>query len=232
MLKISTILKNQKKFIANVAHELFTPITIMQNKLENLISSGKLTRQMTTSVVELQSQLNRLNQIIKALLLISRIENDQYPKGDTFAVYEIVEEIYSNIEDRAQIKGITMENQIDKGISLINVNKSLLYILIFNLVNNAIKYTNEGGKILVRSSRTNKNLKIEVIDNGIGIDPGQLPFIFDRFRRIDGSGSEGFGLGLSIVNTIANFHGASVEVTSELEKGSTFTVLFPLKFVK
>jgi two-component system, OmpR family, sensor histidine kinase ArlS len=232
MLKISTILKNQKKFIANVAHELFTPITIMQNKLENLISSGKLTRQMTTSMVDLQNQLNRLNQIIKALLLISRIENDQYPKGDTFAVYEIVEEIYSNIEDRAQIKGITMENQIDKSISLMDVNKSLLYILIFNLVNNAIKYTNEGGKILVRSSRTNKNLKIEVIDNGIGIDPAQLPLIFDRFRRIDGSGSEGFGLGLSIVNTIANFHGASVEVSSELEKGSTFTVIFPLKFVK
>jgi signal transduction histidine kinase len=232
MLKISTTLKNQKKFIANVAHELFTPITIMQNKLENLLSSGKLTRQITTSVVELQNQLNRLNQIIKALLLISRIENDQYSKGDTFAVYEIVEEINSNIEDRAQIKGITIDNQIDKSISLVNVNKSLMYILIFNLVNNAIKYNKEGGKILLRSSQTDENLKIEVIDNGIGIDPGQLPFIFDRFRRIDGSGSEGFGLGLSIVNTIANFHGASVEVSSELGKGSTFTIIFPLKFVK
>jgi two-component system, OmpR family, sensor histidine kinase ArlS len=232
MLKISTALKNQKKFIANVAHELFTPITVMQNKLENLISSGKLTRPMTTSVVELQNQLNRLNQIIKALLLISRIENDQYPKGDTFAIHEIVEEIFTNIEDRAQIKGITMENQIDKSTSLVNVNKSLLYILIFNLVNNAIKYNYERGKILVRCSQTNSNLKIEVIDTGIGIDPQQLPFIFDRFKRVDGSGSEGFGLGLSIVNTIANFHGASVEVSSELKKGSTFSVIFPLKFVK
>jgi signal transduction histidine kinase len=71
-----------------------------------------------------------------------------------------------------------------------------------------------------------------VIDNGIGIDPGQIPFIFDRFRRIDSSGSEGFGLGLSIVSTIAIFHEASVEVNSELGKGSVFTIVFPLKFVK
>jgi signal transduction histidine kinase len=232
MLKISTTLKNQKKFIANVAHELFTPITVMQNKIENLLTSGKLHLQTTDSLVEMQNHLSRLNQIIKALLLISRIENEQYSKGDTCAVCELVEEIFSDIEDRAQIKGITMENRIDRHISLVNVNKSLLYILIFNLVNNAIKYNGEGGRILLRNSLEDEHLRIEVIDNGIGIDPGQIPFIFDRFRRIDSSGSEGFGLGLSIVSTIAIFHEASVEVNSELGKGSVFTIVFPLKFVK
>lgn len=232
MLKISTILKNQKKFIANVAHELFTPITIMQNKLEALLTTRKLNREITNSVVELQNQLNRLNQIIKALLLISRIENEQYSKSDTCIAYELVKEIYSDIEDRAQIKGISIKNNIDRNIILVNVNKSLIYIMILNLINNAIKYNKEGGTILLKSYIEGDCLKIDVIDNGIGIDPGQIPFIFDRFKRIDSSGSEGYGLGLSIVSTIANFHEASVEVSSELGEGSVFTIVFPLKFVK
>jgi len=232
MLKINTTIKNQKKFIANVAHELFTPITIMQNKLENLLTSETLPPQLITSVVEQQNQLNRLNQIIKALLLISRIENDQYSKIDSFLVQELVEEIISNIEDRAQIKNITIDNQIDKHISLIAVNKSLLYILLFNLVNNAIKYNKEGGIINISSVVDENHFKIEVKDNGIGIDPSHIPYIFDRFRRIDVSGSEGFGLGLSIVSTIANFHEATVEVNSKLDIGSVFTVIFSNKFIK
>ncbi len=232
MLKISTVLKNQKKFIANVAHELFTPITIMQNKLENLITSSSLQPKTSDSMFELQNQLNRLNKIIKALLLISRIENEQYSKSDVCVVYELTEEIFTNIEDRAQIKKIEMQNLVDKHLTLINVNKSLLYILFFNLVNNAIKYNREGGKVQLQSSVEDKQLRIEVIDNGIGIDPDHITSIFDRFKRIDSSGSEGYGLGLSIVSAIADFHEASIEVSSELGKGSVFTVIFPVKFVK
>lgn len=232
MLRISTALKNQKKFIANVAHELFTPITIMQNKLENLVTSETLPPLLIASVMEQQSQLNRLNQIIKALLLISRIENDQYAKMDSFPFYELVEEIISDIEDRAQIRSITIDNQINQHISLVQVNKSLLYILMFNLINNAIKYNKDGGTITVINDLQEEHLAIEVRDNGIGIDPDQIPYIFDRFRRIDSSGSEGFGLGLSIVSTIAHFHEASVEVSSALDKGSVFTVIFSIKFVK
>ena len=232
MLKISTTIKNQKRFIANVAHELFTPITIMQNKLENLISSKNLPPNLITAIVEQQNQLNRLNQIIKALLLISRIENDQYSKMDSFPLYELIEEIISNIEDRAQIKGITIDNQIDHHLWLNGVNKSLLYILLFNLINNAIKYNQKGGMIKINKSWKENHLLIEVRDNGIGIDPDQIPYIFDRFRRIDSSGSEGFGLGLSIVSTIAHFHEASIEVHSELGKGSVFTIIFPKKLIK
>jgi signal transduction histidine kinase len=232
MLKISTALKNQKRFIANVAHELFTPITIMQNKLENLVTSETLPPHIISSVIEQQNQLNRLNQIIKALLLISRIENDQYSKMDSFSFYELVEEIISDIEDRAQIKGIIIDNQLDHHIFLVDVNKSLLYILMFNLINNAIKYNKEGGLITVAGALNKENLVIEVRDNGIGIDPDHIAFIFDRFKRIDTSGSEGFGLGLSIVSSIANFHEASVDVSSELDKGSVFTIIFPKKVVK
>jgi signal transduction histidine kinase len=144
MLKVSTILKNQQKFTADVSHELFTPISIMQSKLENLLVSGNLPDQFVTNVMDQQNHLNRLQQIIKALLLIARIENDQFEKNETINVHEIVDEIIINIEDRAEIKDITIENLVHHGDLLSSVNKSLLYILIFNLVSNAIKYNNIG----------------------------------------------------------------------------------------
>ncbi len=232
MAKILSSLKNQKKFIANVAHELFTPISIMQNKLENIVSSENFPSHLVPSVIELQNQLNRLNQIIKALLLISRIENDQYIRKDTVNVYDLVEEVISNIEDRAEIREIKIENRISRDYSLEQVNKSLLYILIFNLVNNAIKYNKEGGFIRISSRLDDQHYVIMVTDSGIGIDPQNIPTIFDRFTKVDTKGSEGFGLGLSIVSSIANFHHVKIEVKSELGVGSTFMVSFPLKLLK
>jgi signal transduction histidine kinase len=232
MSKILNSIKNQKKFIANVAHELFTPISIMQNKLENILSSDDFPPHLVPGIIDQQNQLNRLNQIIKALLLISRIENDQYIRKDEVGIYELVNEVIGNIEDRAEIYEIKIENRIDRNIVLSQVNKALLYILIFNLVNNAIKYNRQGGFIRIDSQTENQYFLFRVTDNGVGIDPENIEFIFDRFTKIDVKGAEGFGLGLSIVSSIVNFHQAKIEVKSKLGEGSTFTVSFPLKFLK
>jgi len=232
MSKILSSIKNQKKFIANVAHELFTPISIMQNKLENILSSEDFPQHMIPIVIDQQNQLNRLNQIIKALLLISRIENDQYIRKDEVNIHDLVNEVVSNIEDRAEIREIKIENLIDKNVTLEQVNKSLLYILIFNLVNNAIKYNREGGFIRIESRTDNLHYLFMVTDNGVGIDPESIQFIFDRFTKMDNKGTEGFGLGLSIVSSIVNYHHAKIEVKSKLGEGSAFTVFFPLKFLK
>jgi signal transduction histidine kinase len=232
MSKILNSIKNQKKFIANVAHELFTPISIMQNKLENIITSDDFPQHLIPVMIEQQNQLSRLNQIIKALLLISRIENDQYIRKDEVNVYDLVEEVISGLEDRAEIREIKIENQIGRSISVEQVNKSLLYILIFNLVNNAIKYNRQGGFVRIESQTDSQHYILKVKDNGIGIDPDNIQYIFDRFTKIDSKGTEGFGLGLSIVNSIVNFHQAKIEVRSIPEQGSTFMVFFPLKFLK
>jgi signal transduction histidine kinase len=232
MSKILNSVKNQKKFIANAAHELFTPISIMQNKLENILTSENLPQHLIPTVIEQQNQLSRLNQIIKALLLISRIENDQYIRKDEVNVYDLVEEVISGLEDRADIREIKIENQIDRGIRLNQVNKSLLYILIFNLVNNAIKYNRQGGFIRIESQADSQHYILKVIDNGVGIDPANIQFIFDRFTKIESRETEGFGLGLSIVSSIVNFHHAKIEVQSQPGQGSTFMVSFPLKFLK
>ncbi|HZK60421.1 MAG TPA: HAMP domain-containing sensor histidine kinase, partial [Anaerovoracaceae bacterium] len=231
MHKVTAILKNQQKFTANVSHELFTPISIMQSKLENLLTSGNLPDQFVGNVMDQQNHLNRLQQIIKALLLIARIENDQFAKIETVVVHEVVEEIILNIEDRAEMKNITIENRVDPGALLPNVNKSLLYILIFNLVSNAIKYNKDGGWIRVSTNLSGGNFCIEVSDNGIGIEPDQIASVFDRFKRTDPTSGEGHGLGLSIVSSIVNFHGGSIDVKSAKGEGSVFKVLLPLKNV-
>lgn len=232
MSKILNSVKNQKKFIANAAHELFTPISVMQNKLENILTLEELPQHLIPTVIEQQNQLSRLNQIIKALLLISRIENDQYIRKDEVNVYDLVEEVISGLEDRAEISEIKIENQIDRGIWLEQVNKSLLYILIFNLVNNAIKYNRQGGFIRIVSQTDSQHFILKVVDNGVGIESANIQFIFDRFTKIESKETEGFGLGLSIVNSIVNFHHGKIEVQSQPGQGSTFTVSFPLKFLK
>ena len=231
MHKVITILRNQRKFTADVSHELFTPISIMQSKLENLLNTGNLPETFVTNVMEQQNHLNRLQQIIKALLLIAQIENDQYDKNEVVSVHELINEIIENIEDRAEIKSISIENLVHTDVKLGNVNKSLLYILLFNLISNAIKYNNDGGWIRIKTFINVQYLCIEVSDNGIGIDSDKLNTVFDRFKRVDPSSGEGHGLGLSIVSSIVRFHDGKIDVKSVKGEGSVFKVQFPLKNV-
>ncbi len=229
MRKVNDILKNQRKFIGDVSHELFTPISVMQSKLDNLLVSEKLPAKTVRMILDQQNQLVRLQHIIKALLLISRIENDQYAKKDTILLFELVDEIISNIEERAHIANISIENRISKDIKLTEVNKYLIYILLFNLVSNAIKYNREGGTVIISSESNESCFYIVVKDTGIGIQAENLDLIFSRFKRMDPGKAEGQGLGLSIVSSIASFHEAKVDVKSIPGEGSRFRVCFPKK---
>ena len=229
MHKVNDILKTQKKFIGDVSHELFTPISVMQSKLDNLLVSKKLPVKTVELILDQQKQLFRLQHIIKSLLLISRIENDQYDKNDTFSLSELVDEIVSNIEERALISNITIKNMVSSSTTLTDVNKYLIYILLFNLISNAIKYNKEGGEVRISHFIKDGDCIIEVEDTGIGIESEHLPLIFNRFKRIEDGTGEGQGLGLSIVSSIATFHDAKIEVRSDPGKGSQFRVSLPIK---
>jgi signal transduction histidine kinase len=229
MHKVNDILKSQKKFIGDVSHELFTPISVMQSKLDNLLVTEKLPAKTVQMILGQQQELVRLQHIIKALLLISRIENDQYDKNDNVSLHELVEEVISNIEERADIKNITIENNVNARFTLVEINKYLIYILLFNLVSNAIKYGKDGGRVSLANKVEGDQLIISVEDNGIGIEPENLEIIFNRFKRVDAGTGEGYGLGLSIVRTIASFHDAKIEVSSVPGQGSKFEICFPLK---
>jgi len=227
MHKVNNILKNQRKFIGDVSHELFTPISVMQSKLDNLLVEEKLPAKTVSLILDQQKHLLRIQHIIKALLLISRIENDQYAKEESINLKELLDEIINNIEERAMMTNISIANEIGENIYLKQINKYLIYILMFNLVSNAIKYNKEGGYVRISCERDETSLTLVVEDSGIGIEEDNLDLIFTRFKRIETNAEEGQGLGLAIAKSIVDFHEARIEVHSIPGEGSQFNICFP-----
>ncbi len=218
----------EREFISNVSHELLTPISILQNRLENLVADSNTPHEVSLKIIESQKTLSRLSRIIKALLLISKIENEQYLKNDSVEIGSLVDEVLSEIEERLQQKNIQVKKLIYDDFFFSPCNKSLIHTLLFNLINNAIKYNKEDGTITLTGRIKEQKYILEIADTGIGIDNIQLSKIFDRFRKLHTGDETSYGLGLAIVKTITNFHKLTIDVHSELNKGSSFVIGFPL----
>ncbi|WP_461491552.1 sensor histidine kinase [Pontibacter sp. HJ8] len=232
MGQIQDAFRKEKEFIGNVSHELLTPVSILQNRLENLIADPAVPDEVLVKLVESQKTLHRLKSIIQALLLISRIENEQYLKNEKVDLQLLLEDVREEISDRAEAKEITLAMHVQEDLVLRQANYSLLFTMLFNVVNNAIKYNKPGGSITVSSSRTDKGYELTVADTGTGIAAEQLPRIFNRFKRNHAADGESYGLGLAIVNTVAKFHNIKLQVRSEPGQGTEFCFRFPKKHFK
>ncbi|OJW17245.1 HAMP domain-containing sensor histidine kinase [Mucilaginibacter sp. 44-25] len=220
--------QKEREFISNASHELMTPISILQSKIENLFEQDDIADDTKLRLLEMQKILNRLKSITKTLLLISQIENHQFLKEDTVTAGSLLQDVYEEISIRLQDKNINLELGVSDDVELINVNKFLLFNLLFNLINNAIKYNRENGKITVTAKWASGQYAISIADTGIGIAEEELPFIFNRFKKLKKSLSQdSFGLGLPIVRSIADFHQIEIQVSSVQGEGSTFTLLLP-----
>ncbi|WP_439883498.1 sensor histidine kinase [Pontibacter sp. MBLB2868] len=226
MGQIKDAFQKEKEFIGNVSHELLTPVSILQTRMENLLTDPELPEDMLVKVVENQKTLHRLKSIIQALLLISRIENEQYLKDEPVSMEALVLDVAEEIEERIESKRLTLEINMDQDLTF-QANYSLLFTMLFNVVNNAVKYNRPGGAITVKGVLTEAGYQLSVTDTGVGIAPQQLPHIFDRFKRLHAPDRESHGLGLPIVETVANFHQIKITVTSEPGTGTTFTFKFP-----
>lgn len=230
---IESAFQKEREFISNASHELMTPISILQSKIENMFEREDIVDDVKVRLLEMQKILNRLKSITKTLLLISQIENEQFLKEDKIQVDALIHEVYDEISIRFQEKNINCEVSIPAEWQLVNVNKFLLFNLFFNLINNAIKYNKEGGEIRVSGILENKFFIVEIADTGIGIGAEQLPRIFNRFKKFSQSlQQDSFGLGLPIVKSIADFHHITIDVISELGKGATFRLIFPQGIVE
>ncbi|CAN5365052.1 hypothetical protein BH11BAC2_BH11BAC2_10080 [soil metagenome] len=226
MHKLRDAFQIEKEFISNVSHELQTPISIIQNRLENIIIEGNLSEDVMIRLTDSQRTLSRMSRIIKALLLISQIENDQYIKTESIKISSLINEVAEEIEDRTNQREIKLMVNVDADLEYSPCNRALLFTMFFNLINNAIKYNKEKGSIAITLSNHNDKFQVEIKDTGIGIEQNQLGTIFDRFIRLNKNSAEGFGLGLPIVKTIASFHQIEVLVASEAGVGTTFTLVF------
>ena len=228
MRKIRNTFYIEKEFIANVSHELLTPVSILQTRLENMLEAGNLSEEAETKIIESQKTLGRLKQIIRSLLLISQIENNQPPKEDKLDITKLLQEVQSEIEVRLVEKNITLNLDLKDKFIFSPCNQSLLFTLFFNLVNNAIKYNKQDGAIFITTEKVKNEYLVHIRDTGKGIAAENLNSIFYRFKKFNNAETESYGLGLALVKTIADFHDMDIKVESKLDEGSTFTVVFKL----
>lgn len=226
MSRIEAAFIKEREFITNVSHELLTPISILQSKLENLMVSEELGEENTLRLLESQKTLSRLKNIIRTLLLISKIENEQYLRQESVTLSSLIEDVKGEIEDRLWAKNISLETKLEADYTLTGCNQSLLHTMIFNLINNAIKYNQPNGTIILKGYLLARGYVLEINDTGIGISQENLPHIFSRFKRFHKNDGESYGLGLPIVKTIADFHEISIDVSSQPSIGSSFKLHF------
>jgi signal transduction histidine kinase len=228
MQKVKDAFLIEREFITNVSHELLTPISILQTRCENILAEADISEKIAVKMVETQKTLTRLSRIVKALLYISKIENEQFAKNESISVKQLVVDVLEEIEERINSKNIKVFQEWSEYFEINNCNKSLLHTMIFNLISNAIKYNKENGEILITGIKEADFYKLSIKDTGVGIDKEHLPFIFNRFKRFRPEDEMSYGLGLPIIQSIAEFHNAKMMVDSEINKGSTFSVHFPL----
>jgi signal transduction histidine kinase len=225
MDRISELFKKEKQFIANVSHELLTPIALLKNKFENLLQNESLNDAAIDKIASSLRTLDLLKKVIANLLLISRIENHQYETNETIDCFQTIEDLALDLEDRLEAKSLLFSNELKQHFCF-KGNATLMHILLYNLIVNAIKYTREKGSITITDGNTQHQYKLMINDTGIGMDASQLEKIFKRFTRISDD-KEGHGLGLAIVESIAHFHRIVIEVNSIPDVGTTFTLTFP-----
>lgn len=230
MDQVREAFEKEREFTANASHELMTPISILKSKIENLMIQEDISDESLQKLSELMTTVSRLSRIVNSLLMISRIENDQYVLEEEVNVQALVQQVVSEIEDRIIGNEIKIEINLNESFLFKPCNKDLLFQLVYNLLNNAIKYNVPKGSIRITDGYTLEHrYELMISDTGIGISPADLPLIFNRFKKVHVQRSSGgYGLGLAISKTIANYHHIEIGVESELNQGTTFKLLFPV----
>jgi two-component system sensor histidine kinase ArlS len=229
MTKINEAFEKEREFTSNASHELMTPISILQNKIENLMLSTELAEDLQEKITGMMKTLNRLKKIVHSLLFISRIENDQFSKADRVDIKALIKEVMEELGHRLEARGLNFRLTVSP-VTLQHLNHDLLFQLIYNLINNAIRYNKEGGEILITDDfMPGKSYSLFIRDTGVGIPENEIGSIFDRFKKTGRSEGEGYGLGLSIVKSIGQYLGIRIEVKSEFSKGTVFSIIFPAR---
>jgi heavy metal sensor kinase len=229
MERLSFSFTQIRQFSTDASHELRTPLTIIRGQLEVALFTAKTTEQYRDAMVNALEDVERLSNIVKALLMLSQAESGQLIlKKTRLDFVEMVRDMVEEFQIPAEAQGVKLDAKLPAECHL-QADRIQIERMISNLVSNAIKYTPAGGAVQVQLTRDQETCRFAISDNGVGIAPDHLPHIFDRFYRVPSSDpNKGLGLGLSFVAWIIKAHGGSIDVQSELNKGTTFTVELPL----
>lgn len=231
MNEIQSYFEDQKKFIQNASHELLTPLSIIRQKAERILSQAdKLDRQTLESVNDIQHTAIRLSRLSNALLMISRVENKQYSLEDAVNIREVTEKVTEELGDFISMKNLELETQFDKDIT-VQGNRELIHSAIYNIVQNAVKFSPPESSIQVSTNGQPGMNEFSVRDHGPGIPDSFINSVFDRFKKgknnSAGNGKEDSpGLGLSIVKSICQLHGFTCKARNVDEDGAEISIRF------
>ncbi len=228
--RIRGMIQRQQEFVANAAHELRSPLTSLRLRLDILQTQATGDPALTERYLrEMDRELAYLQRVVEQLLALSVIdESEQKPRVSLDLaplLYELADQMSPLVKDA----GVELRVDIPDHLPGLRADAEQMRIAVRNLLDNAIKYTPPGGKITFTAATTDGTLSIQVADTGVGIPPEALRHVFERFYRVDQSRSRrtGSGLGLALVRSIAEANGGEVEVTSQVNAGSVFTLRLP-----
>jgi len=230
--RLESSFQQMKQFSTDVSHELRTPITAIRGQLEVALFTAETTDQYREAMFNALQDIDRLSQIVRALLLLSQAESGQVVLQKVrLNLRELVEDLVEQFQIPAEEAGVRLTAELPPECPA-EVDRVQIERMITNLLSNAIKFTPKGGRVRMVLNPLPDRIEIVVEDTGHGIATEHLPYIFDRFYRVPGSGTapspeQGLGLGLSFVAWIVKAHGGKIEVDSQFGEGTRFRISLP-----
>jgi signal transduction histidine kinase len=228
--ELENLERSRRDLLANVSHELKTPITAIRAHLENLLDGVEDPDPHTLQVMLAQTE--RLGRLIEQLLELSRLESGELPlQREDLALAPLVTQVLSEIEVARSDRGVAVDSELPDDLPAVDADPERVHQVLFNLLDNAVRFTPSGGAVTVSAHRQNGSVEVQVADTGVGIPQEHLPRLFERFYRADPARSRedgGTGIGLAIARSVVEAHGGHISAVSEPGKGSVFTFDLPV----
>ena len=219
----------RRELVANVSHELKTPIAAIRAHLENLLDGVEQPDVQTLQVMLTQSE--RLGRLVEQLLDLSKLESGEVPlHRESVRLEPLVSQVVSEIQVARPDRAVRLESAIPDGLPPVRADRERVHQVLFNLVDNAVRFTPPGGAVTVSAQSNNGSVEIKVSDTGVGIPTEHLPRLFERFYRVDPArsrGDGGTGIGLAIARSVVEAHGGHIHAESQVGSGSVFTFDLP-----
>jgi signal transduction histidine kinase len=220
----------RRDLVANVSHELKTPTSALRAHLENLLDG--VERADAHTLQTMLAQTERLTRLVDQLLELSRLESGDVPMvREQLALRPLVERVLTEIEVVSSRRDVEVSDRVPADLPAVYADAERVHQVLFNLLDNAVRFTPSGGRITITASRRNGAVDVAVADTGPGIAAEHLPRLFERFYRVDRARSRdegGTGIGLAIARSVVEAHGGRIWAESEPGKGSTVTFELPV----
>lgn len=229
LLPLEEMVDDQKRFIGDASHELRTPLTTLRSEIEVFLRSKRVSPKAKELAESNLEEIQKMQDLVSSLLALSKYTDSRDIQFESLNLSKIAEEIADKHAIEAKRQKIKIEKNLEPVI--VSGDKTSIRQLLSILLDNAVKYNNQGGVVTISTKSSRRNAIIKIADTGTGIPKEDLSHIFKRFYRVDPSRSkdsvEGYGLGLSIAKSIVELHKGEISVVSKIQKGTVFTVLLP-----